>query len=166
MLSSESSDLDSRTVQNTRLRALFQLLGCYKISVRLPLLESTLEAFQKQGNDRGVSVLTSVFYKGLFKEAAKANGDMQDLKLLLRHASEVWFPKTLNCLRDEDKFILDLVDSLSTSLALLQFVFFMEKNKAADAQILYTNAFVTSLNTSYFEPLVHTLTAGLQSLDE
>lgn len=128
MLSSESSDLDGRAVQNTRLRALYQLLGCYKISVRLPLLESTLEAFQKQGNDRGVSVLTSVFYKGLFKEAA--NGDMEDLKQLLRHASEVWFPKTLNCLRDEDKFILDLVDSLSTSLALLQFVFFLEKNKA------------------------------------
>lgn len=67
---------------------------------------------------------------------------------------------------DEDKFILDIVDSLSTSLALLLFLFFYEKNNAPEAQIMYTTAFVNKLNSAYFEPLVHTLSAGTSTLDE
>ena len=100
-----------------------------------------------------MSVLTSVFYKSLFKEASKSQA-IDDLKVLLRHAEQVWFPKTLNCLQDESKFILEIIDSLATSLALLLFLFFMERNKAPDAQILYTNACIERLNSQYFEPLV------------
>ena len=61
---------------------------------------------------------------------------------------------------------MEIIDSLATALALLLFVFFLEKNKAPEAQILYTSAFVGKVNSSYFEPLAHTLNAGKETLDE
>lgn len=85
----------------------------------------------------------------------------------MTHAKNVWLPKTLNCLRDDDKFILDLMDSLASSLSLLVFIFFYEKNNApASTHVMYTAEYANSLNTAYFEPLVHTLEAGISSLDD
>ena len=86
-------------------------MNCYSISLQLSILEEKLDAFQLEGNDRGVSVLTSVFYKALFKEAVKAK-NFDELAVLLRHSKDTWFPKTLNYLRDEEKFILDIIESL------------------------------------------------------
>jgi hypothetical protein len=51
---------------------LLQLLNCYSVSLQLGILDEKLDAFQLEENDRGVSVLTSVFYKALFKEAVKS----------------------------------------------------------------------------------------------
>jgi len=67
-----SSEAASRQVQNTKLRVLLQLLNCYSVSLQLGILDEKLDAFQLEENDRGVSVLTSVFYKALFKEAVKS----------------------------------------------------------------------------------------------
>ena len=60
---------DARQVSNTKLKLIHSLLSCYSIPVQIDLLESQLESFQKDSNDRGVSVMTSVFYKALFKSA-------------------------------------------------------------------------------------------------
>ena len=68
--------------------------------IQLRVLEKALEAFQNENNDRGVSVLTSVLYKSLFKEAGNTP-ESEEMVLLLRHAKDYWFPKTLNCLQDE-----------------------------------------------------------------
>ena len=54
--------------------------------------------FKKAGNDHGVSMLTSFFYKTLFKEAAEEDADSDDLKNLLMHARDIWFPMTLGSL--------------------------------------------------------------------
>ena len=94
------SDVDTRQVQNTKLRVLRQLLGCYAVSIQLRVLEKALEVFQSENNDRGVSVLTSVLYKSLFKEAGNTP-ESEEMVSLLRHAKDYWFPKTLNCLQDE-----------------------------------------------------------------
>ena len=67
-----SSEAASRQVQNTKLRVLLQLLNCYSVSLQLGILDEKLDAFQLEENDRGVSVLTSVFYKALLKEAVKS----------------------------------------------------------------------------------------------
>ena len=57
--------------------------------------------FQRAGNDQGVSTLTLFFYKALFKEAAETHPADDDLRVLLRHASKVWFPKTLGSLENQ-----------------------------------------------------------------
>lgn len=59
-------------------------------------------------------------------------------------------PRTLDCLRNEDKYILDIIESLATSLGLLTFLFFMEKKGANGAEILYTSKFVEECNATYF----------------
>ena len=59
-----------------------------------------------------------------------------------------------------------MIDSLASSLSVLSFLFFLEKNNAPDAQILYTTSFVDSLNSAYFEPMVHTMSAGMSSLND
>ena len=68
--------------------------------IQLRILEKALEVFQSENNDRGVSVLTSVLYKALFKEAG-STPESEEMVSLLSHAKDVWFPKTLNCLQDE-----------------------------------------------------------------
>lgn len=49
------------------------------------------------------------------------------MKALLAHVKDTWLPQTLNPMRDEESFILDIVDSLGSSLSLLCFVFSLEK---------------------------------------
>lgn len=99
-------------------------------------------------------MLSSVFYKSLFKQAAKAK-DSDTLTSLLTNAKDVWLPKTLNCLKDDSTYILDIMESLATSLSLLIFLFFLEKNNSESAsKVLYNRVFVDKLNSTYFEPMV------------
>ena len=76
---------------------------------------------QKDNNDRGVSVLTSVFFKALFVDEAA------HLRTLLELAREFWFKNTLNCLKDDDKYILEIVGSISQSMSLLLYLLTLEK---------------------------------------
>ena len=109
-------------------------------------------------------MLTSFFYKSLFKEAAELHPAEDDLRVLLTHAKEVWFPETLGSLQDQEKFILELLESLKASLDLLLYLFFFEARNAPDLQILYQPSFVSTLNPTYFEPILHALSPGyLQS---
>ena len=109
-------------------------------------------------------MLTSFFYKSLFKEAAELHPGEDDLRVLLTHAKDVWFPKTLGSLQDQEKFILELLESLKASLDLLLYLFFFESRNAPDLQILYQPSFASTLNLTYFEPILHALSPGyLQS---
>ena len=115
----------------------------------------------KDGNDRGVSVMTSVFYKPLFNQA---NAD--EAPALIRHARDTWLPQTLNCLYDEDSFILDMVESLTSSLALLVFVFQYEKKNVPGSKLFYSQYYIDTLQDLYFEPLMHIIESSQQLLDE
>ena len=138
----------------------------YPVEKQLGLLENALRTFKSESNDRGVSVLTSVFYKAVFKEAAETESQ-ENFAKLLAHARDIWLPETLNCLKDDTKYILDIVESLSTSLSLLSFLFFLERKTDLGAEsVLYRQEFVDKANSEYFDSLSHTIEAGMQSLDE
>ena len=104
----ESSQCDARQVSNTKLRVFHNLLGIYSIPAQCKVLEEQLNTFQKENNDKGISVITSVFYKPLFRSATA-----EEQPALLKHARDIWLPQTLNPLYNEDKFVLDIVDSLA-----------------------------------------------------
>lgn len=102
-------------------------------------------------------MLTSFFYKALFKEAAETHPADDDLVVMLLHAQEIWFPKTLGSLKNQEKFILELLDSLKASMDLLLYLFFFELRNAPEQQIIHSASFVATLNPTYFEPLLHAL---------
>lgn len=59
------------------------------------------------------------------------------------------------------------MESLATSLSLLLFLFFLEKNNSQGvAKVLYSQEYIDQLNSTYFEPMVQTLMAGQSTLDE
>ena len=68
-----------------------------------------------------MSILTSVFFKALFTDEA------EHLRTLLELSREFWFKNTLNCLKDEDKYILEIIATLSQSMALLMYLLMLEK---------------------------------------
>jgi len=58
---------------------------------------------------------------------------MEDLKTILTHTRDTWLPRTLNPMRDEETFILEIIDSLGSSLSLLCYAFSLEKKLSPDA---------------------------------
>ena len=152
-------------MSNTKLRALNALLRCYSLPIHLEQLEAVQEKFVFDKNDRGVSVLNQVFYRVACKRVAEA-GRPDDIVTYLTHARDVWLPRTLNPLKDEEQYVLEILDSLSTGLSLLCYLYSFERNQALDTKILTASAYLDSLNATYFEPLTQTLTAGQSSLEE
>jgi len=63
-----------------------------------------------------------VFFKAQFTE------EPDHVRTLIEMARDYWFPRTLNCLRDSRKYILDIVEALQASMALLIFLLILEKN--------------------------------------
>ena len=130
-------------------------------------MEKLLEEEMRGKNDRGVSVLTSVLYKSLFKRSLELHDEtFSEFRLLLTHAKDYWFKNTLDALRDEDTFILSIVDSLGQSLSLLMNLYLMEKHIKITPPILTSPEHIVTINEKYFEPLVQTLAAGLTTLEE
>ena len=71
-------------------------------------------------NDRGVSMLTSLFYKRLFVE------EKEHVRTVLEMTRDYWFKITLNSVHEE-LFILDIVNQLQTNLSLLSYLLNFEK---------------------------------------
>ena len=63
--------MEAKRFTNTNLKVMRQALdGIYSHEAQVNILEELLKSELEDGQtDRGVSVLTSVFYKGLFKNA-------------------------------------------------------------------------------------------------
>ena len=141
------------------------LLRSYSLPIHLEQLEAQQEKFIFDKNDRGVSVLNEVFYRVACKRVSRMEGS-DEMVTYLTHARDTWIPRTLNPLQDEESYVLDLLDSLSSGLSLLCYLFSFERTQAPEAQILTSSAFLDSLNATYFEPLTQTLQAGQSSLQE
>ena len=87
----------------------------YSLGPKTNLLKDTLSRLQVDKNDRGISLLTSLFFKRLFVE------EKEHVRTLLELARDYWLRLTLNSV-DEELFILDIIDSLSASLNLLSYL--------------------------------------------
>ena len=159
-VSEDCSELDFKNIQNTKLRTIQQLFRCYGSGARINLLKDCLAKLQKDNNDRGVSVLTSVFFKILFRD------EPEQMRVLLEVTREFWLKNTLNCLRDEDKYILDIVATLQQSMALLQYLLILEKRENIQPPMLREIKSLRQIRKEYLEPLVHTIDAGMKSIDE
>lgn len=86
----------------------------------MALLEATLQALKTTNNDRAISILTQTFYKSYFKADP-------DLSIWLAHARDYWLPQTLDCLKDDSKFILEISEQIHTSLGLYIFLVSLER---------------------------------------
>ena len=104
-------------------------------------------------------MLNEVFYRVACKRVSRSQGSPEMLTYLT-HARDTWIPRTLNPLKDEESYVLDLLDSLSSGLSLLCYLFSFERTQAPEAQILTSSAYLDSLNATFFEPLTQTLQAG------
>jgi hypothetical protein len=99
------------------------MLKTYTLGARISLFKDILRKLQKDNNDRGVGILTQVLFKAQFTE------EPEHVRTLIELARDYWFPRTLNCLRDSRKYILDIVDTLQQAMALLIFLLILEKNQ-------------------------------------
>jgi hypothetical protein len=110
-------------------------------------------------NDRGISVLTSQFLK-----------HVPDSKALLDFSKEL-FETTLNPLKDESVYILDLTERIQASLNLFYFLVIRErsllsKGELAEPILTEKEYLDKTIRTGYFESLARTIQAGLMSVDE
>jgi hypothetical protein len=70
----------------------------------------------------------------------------------------------LDCLKDESKFILEISEQIHTSLGL--YIFLVSLERKSNLAILSDLQHTTKARNQYFEPLNHTIEAGLQSLEQ
>ena len=73
------------------MRALNALLSVYTPQLQFRILEDQLAKFQAENNDKGVNILSSVFYKAVFKRS-KAEGNETETRCILEHARDTWLP--------------------------------------------------------------------------
>jgi len=142
------------------MKVLHQLFSFYLPTARLALFDSLLEFLQGENNDLGIGVLTASFYKTQFTTAQPS-----DLKAMLEHARDVWLPQTLDPLKNEDKFILEIVESLQASLSLFVTLVSLER-KDGGIKVLTASEELEKCKTKYLEPIKQTVEAGLSSLEE
>jgi len=84
---------------------------------------------------------------------------------MLEHARDVWLPQTLDPLKNEDKFILEIVESLQASLSLFVTLVSLER-KDGGIKVLTASEELEKCKTKYLEPIKQTVEAGLSSLEE
>lgn len=112
-------------------------------------------------SDKGLALVTTHFYKPYF---LKMEGD--DLKTMLEHTRDFWFPQTLDCLKEgEDEkpqFITELTESLQASLNLLVLLAIVENKRGIKVITEDTKV----LKEKYLEPLVHTIKAGFDAIKQ
>ena len=83
---------------------------------------------------------------------------------MLNHAKDKWLPETLDCLKDESRFILEINEQLQTSLGL--YIHMVTLERKSNLSIISAESHINHVRKHYFEPLYHTIEAGLQSLEE
>ena len=150
---------DVRQIQTSKLRSLNQLFRLYSLGPKTNLLKDTLSRLQVDKNDRGISLLTSLFFKRLFVE------EKEHVRTLLELARDYWLRLTLNSV-DEEIFILDIIDSLSASLNLLSYLLRFEVTEFIDPPIVRDPKGIHALRRDVLAPMVHTIEAGYTSLQE
>ena len=85
---------------------------------------------------------------------------------MIELARDFWFKNTLNCLKDDSKYILEIVETLSTSMALLLFLLILEKNENIQPPMLREVSSLRQIRKEYLTPLVYTMQAGMEGLLE
>ena len=145
-------------MQNSKLRTILGCFRLYSLGCKTSLLKDTMIRLQKDNNDRGVSVLTSVFFKRLFVE------ESEHIRTLLELARDFWFMNTLDSLRDDKKYILDILASTQQSMALLIYLLMLEKKQNIQPPLLRSAKSLRNISKTYLSPLVQIIQAGMDSV--
>ena len=127
------------------------MLARFHTKPRLQLLDATLAALKQAGNDRAIAILTQTFYKAQFKN----DGDLAMLATWLAHARDHWLPQTLDCLKDDSKFILDISEQLQSALGL--YVGLIALERKCGLTVLSDPQHIAHARQKYFEALHHTI---------
>ena len=76
---------------------------------------------------------------------------------MLELARDFWFKNTLDPLKDDSKYILEIVETLSTSMSLLLYLLNLEKNSNIQPPMLRDVKSLREIRKSYLTPLVQTM---------
>ena len=86
------------------MKIVFQILGMFADQPRLRLFSHLFKSLDQDKNDRGISVLTSQYFKVFC--------DRGDLSLYLAYARDELFDLLLNCLKEGAPYILELTERI------------------------------------------------------
>ena len=127
-----------------------QLLNLYTALPRIRMYNYLYQILDDDKNDRGISILTSSFYK---EECEK------EPKEFLENTKEI-FEQTLDSLKD-DTFILDVSERIHASLNLYMYIVKREpiliKNGIINAPIISDQKYKDQINKKFFEPMQRTI---------
>ena len=87
--------------------------------------------------------------------------------MLLTYARDNWFKETMDCLKDEDVYILDIVEMLHYSVSLWTHLAIVERRMDdPDLVILTAPDQLKHAKEKYIDPMVQTIAAGRQTLED
>ena len=132
-----------------------------------PLLRIFTYLYQilsSDGNDRGLSLLTSFYYKPLFDRSPHPTA-------FLQHAKSEIFGVLLNALDDGRPYILEQTERLQAGLNLYVYLRLRErvliKNGAVDEPVVGEETWVReTVRKGWLDPLAHAIEAGHGSVEE
>jgi hypothetical protein len=156
----KESDI-GRQEQNAQMKTIYHILQLHTVPARLELLSKMLLKLKEKNNDYAISILTSILYKSEFKDPST-----EDMPKLLSHAKDFWLPKTLDVLGENAPFILEIQDSLQSSLGLYITCIVLERKMEAADHLISSPQTRADFSTRFFDPLVNTIEAGFTSLKE
>ncbi|CDW80555.1 UNKNOWN [Stylonychia lemnae] len=146
------------------MKLIHQILKMYTTEGQIRIFTYIFSILDDEKNDRGTSVLMSQFYKNF------TDSSVEIFKSYAESVKEV-FELTLDCLKDETIYILDLTERIQASLNLFWYMITRERYYLKQGQI--TEAILSDskylddvMRKKYFENLAKTIQAGLSGLDD
>ena len=112
--------------QRVTQKLIFQLLSLYDDLPRVRILIYLFNILSEEKNDRGLSILTSHYFKPLCEKNAVP---------YLREAREEVFDILLNCLKDNSPYILEMTDRIQAGINLYIYMTLTERRKIKEGVI-------------------------------
>ena len=81
-------------------------------------------------------------------------------------ARDFWFKNTLNVLKDKETYILDIVETLIESIALLIYLLNLEKTKDVQPPVFRDSKTLDHIRKEYLKSMVRTIGVGMKYLSD
>ncbi len=122
------------------------------------------QILSSDGNDRGLSLLTSLYYKPIFDRSPQPNS-------FLQHAKSEIFDILLNALEEGRPYILEQTERLQAGLNLYVYFRIRErvliKNGTITEPVVGEESWVRdTVRKEWLEPMAHAIEAGYSSVQE
>eukprot|EP00347_Sterkiella_histriomuscorum_P018080 403346866 len=146
------------------MKVVYQIINMYSVDAQIRIFNYIFNVLDDEKNDRAISILISQFYKNFMI----SQGDEAFIKYL-QNTKEELFDLTLDCMKDDSVYILDLTERIQASLNLYWFIVMREKNMIKegkmDQPVITESAYYNeTLRRKYFEAMAQTIQAGLSGL--